>query len=177
MRANVAKHFDLGVCFGYVCIRRIVMAAGDRNREPFDQQDVPEEYSFDELAKRVASGTISRSGALKMAGAAILGALFAGSVAIDEAEAETERKCRGKAAISNRRCPGEEGVCRQREDQICNCAKTVEGDTRCVDITNENCPATDECDRSRDCPGSQLCIEVGACCEGSRRNLCVRPCR
>jgi hypothetical protein len=136
------------------------------------------EYSsFDELAKGVASGTISRSGALKMAGAAILAAVFGSSVTIDEAEAETDRVCRGKPAISNRRCPdSEQSGCREREDQICQCALTVEGDKRCVDLTDEDCPAADECDRSRDCPGSQLCIKVGACCEGSRRNLCVRPC-
>ena len=133
------------------------------------------EYSFDELAKGVASGTISRSGVIKLAGAAILAAVFGSSVTIDEAEAETDRKCRGKPAVSNRRCP-EESICRQREDQVCNCAKTTEGDKRCVDFTGEECPETDECDRSSNCPGSQLCIEVGACCEGRRRNLCVHPC-
>ncbi len=45
-----------------------------------------------------------------------------------------------------------------------------------MDITNEECPTRDECDRAADCPGNQLCIEVGGCCEGSPRNLCVRPC-
>jgi hypothetical protein len=154
------------------------MAAADRNRERFDQQDVPEKHSsFDELAKGVASGTISRSGALKLAGGALLAAVIGGSVAIDEAEAETDRRCKGKKTISNRRCPEGESVCRQREGQICRCAKTAEGDTRCVDLTDEHCPTQDECDRSKDCPGSQLCIQIGACCEGSKRNLCVRPCR
>ena len=133
------------------------------------------QYSFDELAKGVASGTISRSGAIKMAGAAILGALFAGSVAIDDAVAATERVCRNRPAISNRRCP-EESFCRQREGQTCQCAKTTEGDRRCVDITDAQCPTRDECDRSSDCRRGEVCIEVGACCEGSRRNLCVRPC-
>ncbi len=129
---------------------------------------------FDELSQGIASGAISRGRALKLAGGALLAALF-GSVAIDEAEAVTERRCEGKPAISNRRCP-DNGICRQRVDQTCACARTVEGDRRCVDITNEQCPTTDECDRSSDCPGDQYCIEVGACCEGRRRNLCVRPC-
>jgi hypothetical protein len=137
--------------------------------------DTSEGQLFDELTKEVADGTISRGRALKLAGTALLAALF-GSVAIDEAEAATDRRCEGKPAISNRRCPETRSTCRQRADQICLCARTVGGDKRCVDVTNEECPTTDECDRSSDCPGNQYCIEVGACCNGSRRNLCVRPC-
>jgi hypothetical protein len=135
-----------------------------------------EQYSFDELAKGVASGTISRGRAMKLAGAGLLAALFGSSVATGEAEAATDRRCRGKPKISNRRCPKESG-CRGREDQFCNCALTREGDKRCIDFTNQGCPTTDECDRSGDCPGSQLCIEVGGCCGNPRLNVCARPCR
>ncbi len=138
-------------------------------------RDASKEQLFDELSRGVADGTISRRRALKLAGTTLLAALFGGSVAIDEAEAVTERRCRRKPAISNQRCP-DRSICRETADQICSCAETVEGDKRCVDITDEVCPTTDECDRSRDCPGNQYCIEVGACCEGRRRNLCVRPC-
>jgi hypothetical protein len=137
--------------------------------------DAPKGQLFDELSRGVADGTISRGRALKLAGTTLLAALF-GSVVIDEAEAVTERRCKRKPAISNERCPSERSICRDRQNQTCACARTVEGDTRCVDITDEECPTTDECDRSRDCPGNQYCIQVGACCEGSRRNLCVRPC-
>jgi hypothetical protein len=131
---------------------------------------------FDELSQGIASGTISRGRAIKLAGSALLGAALV-PFAATPAEARRRRnRCKGKPAISNDRCPEEDAVCRQSADQICSCARTVEGGKRCVDITEEECPTTDECDRTSDCPGNQICIEVGACCEGSPRNLCVRPC-
>lgn len=137
--------------------------------------DASERHPFDELTKGLASGTISRGRAMKLAGAGLLAALF-GSVATEEAEAATDRVCRNTPAISNRRCPAAESVCRRREGQICQCAVTVEGDRRCVDTTDTDCPTRDECDRSSDCRRGEVCIEVGACCEGSRRNLCVTRC-
>ena len=56
-----------------------------------------EEYSFDELAKGMASGNISRSRALKMAGAAILGAVL---VPFSPAPAEARNPCKGKPAAN-----------------------------------------------------------------------------
>jgi hypothetical protein len=151
------------------------MEAGDRTILELIRENASEGQLFDELSQGIASGAISRRRALKLAGGALLAALF-GSVVIDEAEAVTERRCEGKPAVSNRRCPETRSVCRDRAGQICRCALTVEGDRRCLDFTNEQCPTTDECDRSRDCPGNQYCIQIAACCFGSRRNACVRPC-
>lgn len=134
-----------------------------------------EKHTFDELTRGVADGTISRSRALKLAGAALLGAAL---IPFSAAPAEAGRRdpCKGKPAISNNSCRGERAICRQREDQVCVCAKIVDGGKSCVEITKD-CPTTDECDRNSDCPGSQLCVELGACCEGSPRNACLRPCR
>lgn len=92
-----------------------------------------------------------------------------------EASAATDRQCRHRKAVSNERCPGE-AQCKTIGDQLCCCARTAEGDIRFVDLRDEDCPTSDECDRSKDCPGHQICIQVAACCEGSRRNLCVRRC-
>ena len=55
------------------------MAAADlpRRDDLPDQEDIAEEHSFDELAKGLASGTLSRSRALKLFGGAVLGGLLA----------------------------------------------------------------------------------------------------
>ena len=133
------------------------------------------ERSFDELARGLASGSVSRGRAIKIAGAALLAALFSGSVAAEKASADVDRVCRNKQVISNKRCGGDI-VCSPTNPR-CQCTRTVNGDVRCVDYTDTLCPATDECDRNRDCSRGEVCAKVGACCEGSRRNLCVRLCR
>jgi hypothetical protein len=133
-----------------------------------------EEYSFDELAKGMASGTISRSRALKMAGAALLGAVL---VPFSAAPAEARRRnpCKGKPAITTEFCPIEEAACK-RTDPGCVCTTTTEGDKRCVHFTTDDCPTFSECESSSECPGRRVCIPVGACCFFTP-NLCVRPCR
>lgn len=145
-------------------------------RPRHSQQETTEEYSFDELAKGVASGTISRGLAIKIAGAALLAALFGGSVATEEAEAATDQVCRNKPAISNKRCPGTAVDCSPTNSR-CECTKTVNGDKRCVDYTGTVCPSRDECDRNRDCRRGEVCAQVGGCCGSPRRNLCVPLCR
>jgi hypothetical protein len=50
------------------------MPAEERNEEVSSQQD----HSFDELAKGLASGTLSRRGALRLVGASLLGVLLGG---------------------------------------------------------------------------------------------------
>jgi hypothetical protein len=137
-----------------------------------------EEYSsFDELAKGVASGTISRSLALKMLVGGGLAALFGWGVGTDEAEAAVARVCRDKQAISDKKCPAGSAVDCSPTNDRCECTKTVNGDTRCVDYTDTQCPRRDECDRNRDCRRGEVCARVGACCGGSKRNLCVPLCR
>jgi hypothetical protein len=49
------------------------MAAEDLPREDHDQEDITEQHSFDELARRLASGTVSRRSALRLLGGALLG--------------------------------------------------------------------------------------------------------
>ncbi len=68
----------------------------------YDQEDITEEHSFDELAKGLADGTISRSRALKLAAGALLGgtllALFPGA-----ASAEIEGNVGGGGGSGGRR--------------------------------------------------------------------------
>jgi hypothetical protein len=133
-------------------------------------------YGFDEAAKGLAAGTISRSRAVKLAGAALLAPVLVPFLA---APAEAANPCAGRLTVNNRDCPPlTETRCRpRREGQVCSCFKTVHGDTRCVDVTGGLfCPTTDECDRNRDCPDDELCVKIGGCCEGSRHNVCAKKC-
>jgi hypothetical protein len=51
--------------------------AEDRTREAYDGQDITEEHSFDQLARGLASGSVSRKQALKVLGGALLGGVLA----------------------------------------------------------------------------------------------------
>ena len=137
---------------------------------------------FDEAAKGLAAGTISRRRALMITGSALLGggllAMFPGvagaqSIVPDDevsvARRET-RRCERGAAINNQICPGHK--CGRRRG--CFCATTVSGATRCVNLINAQCPERDECDRNSDCPQGEVCLKVGGCCGHPARNDC-RP--
>jgi hypothetical protein len=131
---------------------------------------------FDALARAVmARGSRRRLLTRLLAGTGLVAGLGSGRFVAPTAAQEDDRKCRGKPAIDNDHCP-EASICRLRDNQVCACTRTVGGAKKCVDITDETCPTEDECDSSDDCRGDQLCIELGGCCEGSPRNLCVRPC-
>lgn len=133
---------------------------------------------FDDLMRALYERGSRRRLVTRLLAGTGLGALFAGGQIGPAAAAKDkdDRKCRNKPVIDDRRCPDEDSICKLREDEVCACARTTGGSKKCVDITNEGCPTEDECDSNADCPGNRLCIEVGGCCQGSRRNLCVRPC-
>jgi hypothetical protein len=84
----------------------------------------------------------------------------------------TDPSCRGKPAIGHKRCPI--GQCSRDPD--CLCARTVNGQQRCVFLpTRTQCPGRDECRRNKDCPPLAVCIRIGACCAGAShfcRPLC-----
>jgi hypothetical protein len=140
---------------------------GTRRELSFPQSQLA--LSLDEVAKGLAEGTISRGQAIKLGGAALLGSI--GLLSLFPGVAGAQGGCEDKQAINNRRCP--ESPCGRCPD--CFCARTVGGRKRCLDFTDAFCPQTDECDRNRDCPGDELCVQVAGCC-GSPKNLCVPPC-
>jgi hypothetical protein len=139
------------------------------------------ERTFDELASALASGTISRRRALKLAGAAMLGSSTGLLTLFPHRRAQAQEfiTCpEDEPAISNRRCVINRCGPASCEASACFCVTTVEGDKRCIDGGSiEECPTSDECDSNRDCPGEQLCLKVGGCCGHRRRNLCGQPCR
>ena len=142
---------------------------------------------FDDLSQGLATGTISRRRALKLAGAAIVGstgllALFsrvAGAQSIvdqtDEVTVSSHKQpgCSGERSIDNNSCPFNE--CGPEHSQ-CVCVRTVSGENRCVNLENARCPNRDQCDSNQDCGRGEVCIKVGGCCGRLRRNLCVPLC-
>lgn len=121
-----------------------------------------ERHSFDDLAKGVASGTITRGRALKLAGAAILGGGLLSTFFSQEAEAGGRPKCPDSGPGCRAQCPGSD----------CGCVKTTEGKNRCV------VPSCDgkRCRSSADCPSGQVCSTTARKCCGSRGPVCVPVC-
>jgi hypothetical protein len=157
------------------------MLGKDRTSWEATREDARDSQLFDELSKGIAAGTISRRRALRQAVAAVLGAALVPSLLASPAEATHRREgCRGKEPISNRACPRfRETICHRTETKLCQCVRTTEGTKRCVNTTNIECEdflEGDECDSSRDCPSDSFCIQAGACCGGTRNNICARRC-
>jgi hypothetical protein len=128
---------------------------------------------FDEVAKGLAAGTISRRRALKLTGSALLGgallALFPGVVG---AQVSVESACEGRRAFGNRSCNA--SSCGGNRN--CFCARAVSGTKTCVNLRDFRCPKRDQCDRNRDCASGEACIRVGCICGNPRRNLCIPKC-
>jgi hypothetical protein len=124
------------------------------------REDRTEEYSFDALAKGLASSTISRRKALKLVGTAILGGGLLAFGPTREAEAA---EC-GDEVGCNREC-------RTRAD--CRCVRTVGGNVRCV----RPCCSPRFCNTNRRCRDNEVCM-VTDCCGSTegRRGICVTRC-
>ena len=133
------------------------MSAEDKEvRVVSTREDTTEEYSFDALAKGLASGTISRRRALKLVGTAILGAGVLAFGPTREAEAD---EC-GSRHGCDRRC---------RNRTRCRCVRTVTGNVRCV---RRICCGRG-CSTNGDCGNNALCM-TDNCCGDS--NECVPIC-
>ena len=133
----------------------------DENREAHPSREASEvEYSFDELARGLASGTISRRKALKLVGAAVLGAGVLTAIPVSPAEAA---EC-GTRAGCGRRC---------RNRRRCRCVRTVTGNVRCV----RRCCTNRRCSSNGDCRNTEICMTSDCCGSASRnRGFCVPVC-
>ena len=125
-----------------------------------------QKHSFDELAKGLADGTISRRRALKLIGTAVLGAGFLGSFA-------------GQAGAITPRCSNGVGCNNQ-------CTHTGGRDCRCVRIAETTstgthrkkcvrpCCSNRGCNASSDCRSTEVCM-FSTCCNDVR-GVCVTLC-
>jgi hypothetical protein len=152
------------------------------NREANKTED---SYYFDDLARGLADGTISRRQALKWAGAGIVGAVLATAGFAEPAEALTRRqrrRCRDKGGV-----PLEEGNCNCafqcgadldefncQGDSDCYCLEKGSGGGFCGYGGNDpQCGDFERCDSNRDCSDSDARCITTTCCD---RGICVRPC-
>ena len=103
--------------------------------------------------------------------------LAPGQLGVRDATAAGGRCDAALPAIDNRNVCTTAAYCGDDDSGFpCVCAKDANGESRCVDITNAYCPEKDQCDSNGDCGRLRVCIKVGACCRGSRKNLCVPKC-
>jgi hypothetical protein len=135
----------------------------------FREDDTGGQRSFDDLASALASGTISRRRALKLAGASLLSAVgFASFTSPAEAVPTCPRS--GPALRScERRCTG------TGTRKICLCIRTAGGNKRCVypccsgrTCTAGSCRSGEVCMKSPCCP-TQQCVKK---CSESRPGYC-----
>jgi hypothetical protein len=125
------------------------------------REDTTEEFSFDELAKGLASGKISRGRALKLVGAAILGGGVLAFGPTREAEAA---EC-GSDAGCNNQC---------NNTTRCRCVRTTSGNVTCV----RPCCSQRRCDNNSQCGENEVCMTTQCCSESTAtRGVCVRRCR
>ncbi len=156
------------------------------------REDVTEEYSFDELAIGLASGSISRGRALKLVGGAVLGSLLGGLLLPGEAQAARRRRRRVAGPV----CPTGTTFCGggcvscaggRLNPFTCQCqcpANTTLCGGRCV----QSCTARGqhlnpntclcECEQGSSVCGNQCCQSGTTCCQGpSGLSTCcnIRP--
>jgi hypothetical protein len=118
--------------------------------------------SFDELAKGLATGTLSRGKAIRLVGGALLGATLASVPGVALADDDCRRF--GRRCRRDRQCCSKNCV-RRGDDKVCGCP---EGKTRCGGRCVSNCtgggtldPDTCECG----CPNGQVPCN-GSCVSG-----------
>jgi hypothetical protein len=135
------------------------------------------ERSLDELAKGLATGTLSRGKAIRWMGGALLGAALAsipGVALADDDCRRLGRECRRDSQCCSKNCV------RRRDDKVCACPedKTRCGE-RCVNLDrNANhcgscgnrCPDGQECVNG-ECPQEVPCpLEPTSCCQCTYEN-------
>ena len=120
-----------------------------------------EVHSFDELAKGLAKGTISRGRALKLVGSAILGGGFL-TLVPGVAEARTPKCPSGGGTGCFVQCT--------HTSRPCTCIRTTEGTKTCV----WECCSGRGCSSSSSCRSNEVCVKT-ACC-GGVSGTCTRLC-
>jgi hypothetical protein len=134
--------------------------------------------SFDDLARGLAKGTVSRRQALTLVGSSLFGGAL-GSVGLsDDAEASCKSKCDKKAKKrcikkcekKQLNCPNLGTACgKVASTLVCNCRLSKEGKQNCANVVNPpNGVAFLTCTLSSDCPKGQICDFGG--------NVCRRAC-
>ena len=140
------------------------MRAGDGEvREaPIQEEETTEASFFDDLARGLARGTLSRGRALKLVGASLVSTLLLPLVPSVAAAAPT---CPSSG-------PGCTARCRHTGGRKCVCVELANGNTRCV------IPFCSRflCDRNANCPSGYVCSTTARRCCGAPAPVCVPKC-
>ena len=162
-----------------------------------DQDTTPAEASFDELARGVGDGSLSRRRALALVGSSLLGGTL-GSLALwGDAEAKSckakcnekndkkaKKKCKKKCDKKEQNitpppnpapvgavvsCPNIGTACGLGANTlICNCRLTQEGTQVCANVVNPpNGAAFQACQQTANCPPGQICDFTGKVCRST----------
>ena len=143
-----------------------------------------EHHSLDQLAKGLASGTLSRRRALELGGAAILGGLL-GMVGLgmrpEEAQARRRRPrclaCAGPGSCASSSCGT---VPSGSNATFCSCVETTSGKKCCVaaECGGQPCDSNSDCGRGQVCSTTAKgCLSGGQPCSTSRKpGICVKRC-
>jgi hypothetical protein len=150
-----------------------------------DRQITPAEESFDDLARSLGDGSLSRRRALAMVGASILGGGLGSLALLDDADAKKKKKKKKKkknndpilqppvppgAPIPVQApsifCANLGTACGLgAQTLVCNCRLSKEGAQSCGNIVNPPNGATFEpCQQSANCPSGQFCDFGGNVC-------------
>ena len=130
------------------------------------------EYSLDELAKGLATGTLSRGKAIRWMGGALLGAALASVPGVAWADdcRRLGRECRRDSQCCSRNC------IRRGDDKVCACP---EGKNRCgdrcvnLDRNERHCgECFNRCADGEECVDSE-CVGGGPICTPSCPDGCV----
>ncbi len=131
------------------------------------------ESSLDELAKGLATGTLSRGKAIRWMGGALLGAALASFPGVAWADGcrRLGRECRRDSQCCSNNCV------RRGDDKVCGCPQ---GQRRCNDRCvnpkrNENhCGScSNRCQTDQSCVGGVCCPDAQVCGTGTSLTCCA----
>jgi hypothetical protein len=141
-----------------------VSSEDDGVRKFSPQEQAVGTSTFDEVAKGLAQGTITRGRALRLVGAGLISTILGSIVGSGIAEAAPRCPSGG---------PGCNAQCRHTGGGTCYCVKLANGNTTCV---VPFCGGA-SCTRNNDCPSGWVCSRTAArCCGRSSRYICVPKC-
>lgn len=145
-----------------------------------ERTDISAGASFDELAKELASGALSRRRALLALGAGIFGGALGSLGLSDDADAGNKRRRRKKKKNKNRppnpAPPGAVVSCQNLgtacglggNTSICSCRLDKESQQTCVNFVNPPNGANFEtCQTSANCPQGSVCEAFGGVCRST----------
>jgi hypothetical protein len=144
---------------------RSALATGDPPQEAHNQEDIAEEHSFDELAKRLVDASLSRRRALKL----IVSALLGGSLlTLIPGVAETQvQSIGGNGKGGGRNHERSHRHHQHHRHRQHHSRRGGTGSMACPPqriCGNECCPEGQQCMNGSCCPPERVCTPSNTCC-------------